>query len=400
MYLTKDEWLAQYRNRLGPRDMILLGRAYDVLKRNTIVRSDAPWGAAPVISPWTGGSGEGIWNWDSAFHAMTVSRFDGALAESCIDTFVKYMLPNGLLPDVIFDDGTIVDNYGKPPVMPWAILTVFERTRNRDFLRRSYDAMVKNERFWTENRMDRGLFFYSAQTDPYAEQSLHPRYESGWDNSPRWDSGIVHLWAIDLNCYMVLLYRSMAKMALLLGEPATVWQERESALVRRIEETLFDPHQAAYVDRNRETGAFSDVLSPASFMPLFVGIASLSHADAMHRLARDPRKFYPGIPTVSYDSPAFSTDYWRGQTWLNVAYFAIRGLSDYGFSETAAGIREFLLDMIYDEIPRGMFENYDSLHRRGCYNSAFSWTAAFVIELILSEQTEFRNPPIGTPVNK
>lgn len=138
MYLTKDEWLAQYRNRLGPRDMILLGRAYDVLKRNTIVRSDAPWGAAPVISPWTGGSGEGIWNWDSAFHAMTVSRFDGALAESCIDTFVKYMLPNGLLPDVIFDDGTIVDNYGKPPVMPWAILTVFERTRNRDFLRRSY----------------------------------------------------------------------------------------------------------------------------------------------------------------------------------------------------------------------------------------------------------------------
>ena len=380
--MTKQEWLKQYEERCNSRDMTLLGAAYDVLKGNVIEQADAPWGDAPVISPWVGYN-EGIWNWDSAFHAMTVSRYDERLAKSCIDTFVKYMLPNGMLPDVIWLKGDMADNFGKPPVMPWAVLTVFERTRDMEFLRRNYDLMARNARFWEENRMDRGLFFYSAQNDPYADRSLHPRYESGWDDSPRWDDGIINLWAIDLNCFMVLLYRSMAKMAYYLGEDAQPWQRGEAELSRLIEETLYDETQCAYVDRDRETGAFSKVLSPASFMPLFVGIASQERAEAMHRLARDEKKFYPGMPTVTYDCPAFSTDYWRGQTWLNVAYFAIKGLLDYGYDQTANAIKAFLLDMIYDELPRGMFENYDSVRRHGRFHHAFSWTAAFVIELIL-----------------
>ena len=384
--LTKEEWLKQYESQCDQRDMTLLGAAYDVLKKNTIESAEAPWGADPVISPWTGYN-EGIWNWDSAFHAMTVSRYDERLAKSCIDTFVKYQLPNGLLPDVIWYKGDKEENFGKPPVMPWAVLTVFERTRDMDFLRRNYKAMRANARFWEENRMDRGLFFYSAQNDPYKDNSLHPRYESGWDDSPRWDHGIVDMWAIDLNCFMVLLYRSMAKIAYYLGEDATPWKVREAELSRLIEDTLFDEAQQAYVDRNRETGSFSTVLSPASFMPLFVGIASQVRAERMNGLARDPQKFYPGMPTVSYDAPTYSTDYWRGQTWLNVAYFAIKGLLDYGYKETATEIKEFLLDMIYDELPRGMFENYDSVRRHGRFCPAFSWTAAFVIELILMKNS-------------
>ena len=69
---------------------------------------------------------------------------------------------------------------------------------------------------------------------------------------------------------------------------------------------------------------------------------------------------------------------------MNVAYFAIKGLLDYGYEQTAFEIKEFLLNMIYDELPRGIFENYDSINRRGRYHSTFSWSAAFVIELILT----------------
>ena len=381
--LTKKEWIMQYQDQLNERDITLIEAAYDVLERNTIEREGAPWGKEPVISPWTGGAGEGIWNWDSAFHAMTVSRYDERLAKSCVDNFVKFILPNGLLPDVIMDDGSIVDNFGKPPVMPWAVLTVFERTHDFEFLKRNYDKMVANEAFWVKHRCDRGLFFYSAQIDAYKDNSLHPRYESGWDNSPRWDNGIVNFWAIDLNCYMVLLYRSLAKMAYYLGYDARSWQQKESQLSFLIEEKLYDEVQQAYVDRDRYTEEFSNVLSPASFMPLFVGISSQKRAKNMEILARDKNKFYPGIPTVSYDCPEFCTDYWRGQTWMNVAYFAIKGLLNYGFVSIAMEIREFLLDMIYDELPEGMFENYDSVNRCGRYNKAFSWTAAFVIELVL-----------------
>ena len=91
--MTKEEWLNQYRKACNARDLTLLEAAYDVLKNNTIEREDAPWGGSPVISPWVGNN-EGIWNWDSAFHAMTVSRYDERLAKSCIDSFVKYIWGN------------------------------------------------------------------------------------------------------------------------------------------------------------------------------------------------------------------------------------------------------------------------------------------------------------------
>lgn len=381
--LTKEEWLAPLREQVSQRNYTLLDASYEVLRKNTVRTPTAPWGDVPVISPWSGPCA-GIWNWDSAFHAMTVSRFDTPLAKSCIDAFTDFQLPSGMFPDVIHVDGRICDNYSKPPVLPWATLTIFEADGDRDFLRRNYCRFVKNEAFWVSERSDRGLFFYSAQITPEAQEYLHPRWESGWDNSPRWDEfPIVDLWPIDLNCYMLLFYRSMARMAEILGEETNGWESKALALAEKIEQTLFDGERRVYADRNRRTGAFVQTLSPASFMPLFVGIAPYERAQAMAALAANPRKFYPGMPTVTYDSPAFSTDYWRGQTWLNVAFFAVKGLYDYGFRKTAEEIREFLLSMAYDDLPRGIFENYDSVSRRGKFNPSFSWSAAFLIEFIL-----------------
>lgn len=383
MLLTKEEWLSG--KSVSERDKTILDAAYEVLKKNTIHSKNAPWGDVPVVSPWSGPCA-GIWNWDSAFHAMTVSRFDTPLAKSCIDAFTAFQLPFGMFPDVIHVDGRICDNYGKPPVLPWATLIVFRRDGDRDFLRRNFDRYVKNASFWEENRCDRGLFYYSAQQHPEAEDYLHPRWESGWDNSPRWDEfPIVDLFAIDLNCYMVLFYRAMAEMAEILGEKRQDWDAKAKALAGRIEATLFDETQNTYADRNRKNGKFLTVLSPASFMPLYIGTASEERAAAMEALAADPKKFYPGMPTVTYDCPAFSKDYWRGQTWLNVAFFAVKGLADYGFCKTAGEIREYILSMAYDNLPRGIFENYDSVNRRGLFNNSFSWSAAFLIEFILSD---------------
>lgn len=383
MLLTKEEWLSG--KPVSERDKTILDAAYEVLKKNTIHSKNAPWGDVPVVSPWSGPCA-GIWNWDSAFHAMTVSRFDTPLAKSCIDAFTAFQLPFGMFPDVIHVDGRICDNYGKPPVLPWATLIVFRRDGDRDFLRRNFDRYVKNASFWEENRCDRGLFYYSAQQHPEAEDYLHPRWESGWDNSPRWDEfPIVDLFAIDLNCYMVLFYRAMAEMAEILGEKRQDWDAKAKALAGRIEATLFDETRNTYADRNRKNGKFLTVLSPASFMPLYIGTASQERAAAMEALAADPKKFYPSMPTVTYDCPAFSKDYWRGQTWLNVAFFAVKGLADYGFCKTAGEIREYILSMAYDNLPRGIFENYDSVNRRGLFNNSFSWSAAFLIEFILSD---------------
>ena len=381
MKLTKSEWLESCQVK-SPRNRALLDRCYDVLRQNTLQGEHMPWGSAPVISPWLGPNA-GIWNWDTAFHAMTVLRFDTELAKSCIDCFMSFQKENGLIPDVIRANGNIEDNYGKPPVMAWAVQKVFEADGDREFLRRNYRKLVKQEQFLVNERSDRGLFFYSAEVHPEANDYLHPRWESGWDNSPRWDvAPITALYPIDLNCFMVLFYRSMAKMAEFLGEDAAEWRRKEDVLTAKIESTLYDENQKAYADRNRLNGEFSTVLSPASFMPLFIGTASKARAESMERLAKDSAKFYPGMPTCTYDCKGYDNNYWRGPTWLNVAFFAIKGLWDYGFDKTATEIKEYLLDMCYDGLP-DIFENYDSVKRTGKCCRAFSWSAAFIIELIL-----------------
>jgi putative isomerase len=341
-----------------------------------------PWGDAPAISPWSG-STAGLWNWDSVFHAMTVARYDSDLAKSCIDSFAMFQKESGLLPDVIYPNGKIEDNYSKPPVFAWGVLEVYKETDDLEFLNRNYERAVKYEDFWRTYRFDNGLFYYSAQENPERADYEHPRWESGWDNSPRWDiAPIVDIYPIDLNCFMVLYYRSMAEMAEILGKDASTWKAREIALTKEIEERLYNDAINAYVDRNRKTGECSTVLTPASFMPLFIGIASKERASAMNNLARDESKFYPGMPSVSYDDQGYTNYYWRGPTWLNIAFFAIKGLDDYGFKDTADEMKEFLLNMCYDGLPY-IYENYDTKTQQGKSHNLFSWSAAFIIEFVL-----------------
>ncbi|MBQ7475284.1 MAG: hypothetical protein IJS78_05120 [Clostridia bacterium] len=379
--LSKEEWLGQYKGKLSERDLALMSRAYEVIDENTLNKENMPWGNIPAISPWPGCPG--LWNWDSVFHGMTVSRYNSVLAEDTIDCFAKFQCENGMLPDVITLRGFLADNCSKPPVFPWGILTVYKRTKDTDFLRRNYERSVRYEEFWTRERYDGTMFFYSAQRDIEKDDYEAARYESGWDNSPRWDRWpITELYPIDLNCYMVLYYRSMAEMAEILGEPSAEWKRKEKELAKKAEASLYDEKIGAYVDRNRLTGEFSSVLSPASFMPLFIGIAPKDRAESMHKHARDTSEFYPGMPSVAYNDKGHDKDYWRGLTWLNVAFFAVKGLYDYGYADTAREIKEYILNMCYDLLPE-IYENYDSLERKGCGCDHFSWSSAFIIEFIL-----------------
>ena len=380
--MTKTEWLDQYKTSLSERNINLLGAAYDVLEKNTMQGDNMPWGSNPTISPWAG-STAGVWNWDSVFHAMTVCRYDGELAKNCIDSIAMFQKENGLIPDVVMADGRVVDNYSKPPVFAWGVLEVYKATDDMNFLRRNYDRAVKYEGFWRRDRFDNGLFYYSAQENPEKDNYLHPRWESGWDNSPRWDiCPIVDLYPIDLNCYMVLYYRSMAEMAEILGKSSADWKAKEKELTTQIESRLYNASAGAYVDRNRKTGEYSTVLSPASFMPLFIGTASTERAAAMHKIAKDTTKFYPGMPSVSYDNAGYNNDYWRGPTWLNIAFFAIKGLDDYGYTQTANEMKEFILNMCNKSLPC-IYENYDSKTQKGKSHNYFSWSSVFVIEFIL-----------------
>ena len=395
MSYLSENWLSEIGSTLGECYRGLLRRASAVLEDNIVQcppGATLSWGNLKGICP-SPRTYQGVWNWDAAFHAMTVARWDPQLARDQIRIFLNVQEPSGFLPDVLFTDGRIANSCGKPPVFPWAWMRVHQFT-DEQLLNDGYEAFCRYESFWRRERCGEteGLFHYGCndRTLPAVAsgglgkpgeikpgtREQHARNESGWDNSVRWDCGIEKLWPIDLNCYMVMLYRALAAAAGAIGRYADLanWNARAHRLSQLIEQVFWDNTRMAYSDAYCHDGRPTGILSAASFLPLFIGSASVDRAEAMARLAADTNAFFPGVPTVSYDNPEYRSDrYWRGPTWLNAAWFALKGLVAYGHVQVAQDIRETILGWC-SQNSDDIYEYYDSRTGKGLGAAHFGWS--------------------------
>lgn len=364
---------------LSERDALLLRTAVATLERNTVGPDGMLWAPHRGIIP-AFGTYEGVWNWDAAFHAIAVSRWNPALAWEQLYIFLDNQKEDGGFIDVLFSNGEKVTDFGKPPVWPWAVRLMEERAPGAGYLSKAFEAFERLYDHWSRKRQRDGLFHYdTAGRDGDWLQQV--KYESGWDNSVRFDEGIVELWPPDLNGYMVLFVEAMTWFAEKLDRDPGPWVAERARLEAEIEARLWSRELGAYCDYDCRRRKFTGVLTPASFVPLFAGASSQDAADGMARLAADSEKFFPGMPTVAYDNPGYSRDMWRGPCWLNTAYFAVKGLRRYGHKDVAGQIRETILDWCAAE--NQLREYYDAKTGEGLAAVGFGWTAAFVIELIL-----------------
>ncbi len=289
--------------------------------------------------------------------------------------------------DMIGAAGELNDKSSKPPVLAWAAAKIYETDGDKDFVYRIYPKFLKNEEFWRTQRFYKGMFHYGASVTrtPFDQLDRFARFESGWDDSVRWDQPCSDYWPIDLNCYMVQMYQSMAVLARALDKEmdAKVFETRANILIHYINERLWNEELRCYTDTNRFTGVPSSIQTPASFMPLYIEVATPERAACMAQIGGDSKKFFPGMPTVSYDDPEYSRRYWRGNTWLNVAYFAAKGLKNYGYDEIAEGIRQTIQYWV-EKDGDCVNENYDSTTGEGLFCKKFSWSSVFVMEFILN----------------
>lgn len=317
---------------------------------------------------------QGVWNWDSAFHLLAISRFDKKISQDQSRVFFDNMLPNGQLPDVIYTTGKKVVRFTKPPVFAWAIMCADQISPDTDFLKYAYPYLKKNLAWWEKYRFGGTLFFYKKS-----------KMESGWDNTVRFD--FPHLisgcYAIDCNCFMFDFYRSMEYIAKRIGKynEINIFKSKKDKLSANINKILYSEKNGWYCDYNFKLKKFTENLSPASFMPLFCNIADKKQAENAHKLIK--KSFYPGMPTISYDNKKYaSSNYWRGPCWLNTAYFAVKGLKNYGYNDTAKDITETILQWCYDNTD-SIYEYYDSRNGKGLGAQDFGWSCVFIIELIL-----------------
>ena len=388
----------------------LLKKTENILKKNTYKKDKKyPWYPYRMVGP-DREYFPGVWNWDSAFHAIGYLGIDDEIAKEQILGFTSFQSEeNGMFPDLIcysdglknnitdmYADNFIEYHYTKPPVMADAAWRVYEKTKDLNFLKTVYPRFVKNELFWRKNRFKDGLFHFDADISQGEKmRKIWVGYESGLDNSPRWDSEPYNYYAIDLNCYMVTMYRALYKMSLDLkygdgynkgGQRAglkesEIWEQREKELSFNIENRLWDKQNGTYNDYNFVSGEFGKVLTPACFMPLYINIASKDRAKRLYDVAKE--HFMPGMPTVAFDDKNYSLDYWRGPCWLNLAYFAAKGLKDYGYEKIAEEIKDTILEWVEND-REYVHENYDAKTGKGLCQKYFSWSCVFVREFLLN----------------
>ena len=405
-----DTWLRDRYGKLQFADYALVSRAARTLEansngkglENSYSKAPFPWLPLRGIMP-SPAHFAGVWNWDSAFHMMGVSRWDAAYARDQVKLFTEVLqLPDGMYADCVREGEDpivhlqigkhpakgfrMVTDCTKPSVFAWGAWTCDRRSRFDDsFLRTVYDSLVRNEKWWRERRFDkRGeMFHYDGNPKDPAERKIAAGWESGMDDSPRWDGDAWNFYAIDLNGYMVLTYRVLAEFAARLGETkaAAEFRTRGLALERRMEERLWDETDGCYYDLNRTTGAFSKILTPASFVPLFIG--SASEARARRMIARQAPRLSPGWPSVSYDDPKYDPmGYWRGRTWLNVAYMALKGVRWYGATELSDRGKAEILGWVRND-PGVIYENYNSKTGEPAGAPHFGWSSAFILSFVL-----------------
>ena len=164
--------------------------------------------AAPLLYPH-------MWSWDAAFVSIGLAPLSVERAVVELDTLLSAQWRNGMIPHIVFANG--VDGYfpgparwatsalavnaprnrhtsgiTQPPVHAIAVQRILDhaRTRGRStravaeaFLDRRWDDLVRWHRWLADARDQKS----------HGRVTLYHGWESGMDNSPRWDSAYANV---------------------------------------------------------------------------------------------------------------------------------------------------------------------------------------------------------------
>jgi hypothetical protein len=391
------------------------------------------------------------WNWDSAFVALGLATFDWDRAAAEVDATLEARWREGMLPHVRYDPRHVADYFPgpdrwpraqahvadsairtsgitNPPVIVAAALLVGRRQPNRErrlaFWRRTYPALLGHVEYLGSRRRLRGSPLVAV---------VHP-WESGWDNSPRWDhlrqarlrprrpytrrdalevppgdrptdadyDGYLALVELlddadyDLGGYRarapfcvhdVLVdalwhraARDLGAIAEELGEPPPVSRRRLDRFAAAFEERHWDPDLGLYVDWDCAAGRRIARPTAAGLAALAGGLIGRERAAATWKRYAALCEGARMVCTVPPGDPAFDARrYWRGPVWAPVNWLVAGGLAGAGLTAEAAALRASTLDLVRES---GFAEYFDPLTGAPCGAGDFSWTAAVALDLL------------------
>lgn len=430
-------------------------RAAYVLRDNSVGTMTK---AAPSLYPHQ-------WSWDAAFVAAGLAHVDVARACAELDSLFRGQWRTGMLPHIVFSPASgdyfpgpdrwacaeITDaaprdprtsGICQPPVHALAverIVTVGERRGSADadaarsWAAASYPRLLAWHRYLARHR----------DPDGTGLLTIYHGWESGMDNSPRWDqvyAGVVvgsdlppyerrdtrhvtdpsqrpsreeydrYLWIVEelkragyddsrvresvsfraSDVFMSAIFAAandaLARLARRLAPEDVNELEGYADRFRRGVVGSVDPVLGLALDTDLRTGEQVRVQTIAGFAPLVSGGLPLAAQRDMVALlesadwAGNPNLRWAVPPSTSPASPDFRPrTYWRGPTWPVVSWLFVWALEDRGEHAAAGRLRHATLQ----QLAEGSFgEYYEPFTGEWLGSANQSWTAAAALDLL------------------
>jgi len=308
------------------------------------------------------------WLWDSCFTAICWAALGDGRAARELGTALSDQLQDGFVPHMRYAGPTIdrgplghASSFTQPPVYAHAAARLAGHGVELppDLLGRIDRAL----RFlWTRRRDRGGLVFI-----------VHP-WESGADDSPRWDSWLDADWtalrwdqprftAFDLHlvgqarfnrhgaavasggfqvapaAFNALAGHAARELAALGGDPR--WRGRADALAAAVDARLWDDDQGLWSDAPLVGGGASTAVPTLDgVLPALVTADAARAARALDQLLDQARFAAPfGLAYVARDHPKYQPDaYWRGTAWMQMNYLAVLAARRWGRDDVVSQV--------------------------------------------------------------
>lgn len=232
--------------------------------------------------------------------------------------------------------------------------------------------------------------------------------QSGMDNQSKRCAG--HSEGVDLNCYLVREYETMAIIAESLGKTADhdQWLAQAAAMRERINRILWRESDGFYYDRDESTGAVNDTKSVSCFTPLWTHVATPAQAKRLvEQHLTNPQEFWQQFPVSGYakTDPTYylGTRHgecnWCGNTWIPTNHMIIQGLRHYGYHAIAKELAYKTFAMAMQNPVTREYYNAETGEGYGC-NPFYGWsTLAYLMpfEVEMSFDPTALNPHIVIP---
>ena len=345
----------------------------------------------------------GFWAWDTWKHSFALAPVIPELAKDGIRSMFDYQDSYGMVPDCIYywkNENNFRNT--KPPLTTWAVWEIYEYNNDNDFIQEMYPKLKTYHEWWYTYRDNdnNGLCEYGSTDGTLAAAA----WESGMDNAVRFDNTqmldngnggwSMNQESVDLNAYLYEEKVFLSKIAEVLGlsDDVTKFQTEAEALKQQIQSSFYDATNGFFYDKKISSSDFIDGEGPEGWTPLFTGVATQEQADKVKEMMLNENKFntHAPFPTCAKDVPGFdATGYWRGPIWLDQAYFGVKALERYDFTDEAKMLKDKLFNTLENvkDSNKPLRENYNPLDGSGLYVDNFSWSAAHVLLLCRDEDT-------------